>query len=147
MKIFTLIFAALTVLGTAQAQQIPKSQVPSIVLNNFDTQFPKATDVEWELKGALYLVDFETNWNVDHEIWYDAAGKMTKHREEIAKNTLPAAVLSKINTEFKGYDIDEAEKVTTDNGVCYVVELDAFLKEEWEVTLDENGTIISKLPD
>lgn len=70
-------------------------------------QFPKATDIEWDRDGDLYLVDFEMNWDAGHEIWYDATGKMAKHTEEIEQKTLPATVISKINTEFKGYNSND----------------------------------------
>ena len=42
-----------------QAQEMPKSEVPSVVLNNFNTQFSKATDIEWSKKRDFYHVDFE----------------------------------------------------------------------------------------
>lgn len=147
MKTHTLIIAGLLAFGTIQAQEISKSEVPSVVLNNFNTRYPKATEVDWNKDGDFYRVDFEIDWNMDHEIWYDTAGNMTKHREEIERNTLPAAIVSRISTDFRSYGIDDAEKVTTTSGVFYILEIDAFLKEEWKVKLDKHGTILDKWID
>ena len=54
---------ALLIGSIAQAQDIPQSQVPSIIVNKFNKEFPKASDIEWEMDGNLYNVDFEMGWN------------------------------------------------------------------------------------
>ena len=144
MKQFILIITAFSLFGFVQAQSISKSQVPSVVLNKFKTQFPKATEVKWEMDGYLYRVGFEMRWNIDHEVWYNAYGETVKHKEELEKGKLPAAVVSRISTDFKGYKIEGAEKMTTDNKVFYEVELDAFLKQELKVTVDANGKMLSQ---
>jgi hypothetical protein len=50
------------------AQDVPSSQVPSVILNSFKEQFSKATDVEWELNGDQYNVEFDIS-SADHEVW------------------------------------------------------------------------------
>ena len=61
MKSKTIQLAVLLLLGTGTifAQDIPKSQVPSVIVNNFKKEFPKANDIEWEMQGDLYNVDFK----------------------------------------------------------------------------------------
>ena len=57
----------------AMAQDVPKSQVPAEVSNAFASKFAKAKDVEWEMEGDLYKVDFEVG-SRDHEAWIDKSG-------------------------------------------------------------------------
>jgi len=132
---------------TALAQDIPQSQVPSVVVNKFQQSFPKAVDVEWELDGDLYKVEFETGLlRYDHDAWYDRTGKLIRHEEEISRTSLPAKVLVKISQSFSGYRMDDIKKITEDNKVTYVIELKSLL-EDWKVAIDSEGTILHKVRD
>lgn len=131
----------------ATAQEMPQSQVPSIIVNNFQKQFPKAFDVEWELKGNLYQVEYEIGvLGSDHEAWYNQTGKLVKHKEEIGKKDLPQKVLSSINKSFSLYRIDDVKKITETNSVTYTLELKSFT-EEWKVAYDKNGKLLHKIAD
>lgn len=105
------------------AQDIPQREVPSVVLNAFLTGYPKASDVEWELQGKVYNVEFEIG-NVDHEAWYDASGKLLKHKEEVRISELPMPVLDVVKKDFPDYKLDDADKVDEDGKTFYVIELD-----------------------
>lgn len=132
---------------TLLAQDIPQSQVPSLVLNSFQKSFPKAADIEWELKGELYKVEFETGLlGTDHDAWYDNTGKLIRHKEEISKSDLPQNVLAKINSDFNGYRVKDVKKITENNHVTYTLELKTF-SEEWKVAFDSQGTMLSKIAD
>lgn len=146
-KQITLIATALTLISTVTlAQEINPSQVPSVIANSFKKEFPKASDIEWELDGGNYNVDFEIGWGIDHEIWYDAAGSKLKHEEEISKNDLPKAITSKIKSEFKDLRIDGVKKITEGSQVIYKVELENFT-EEWKVIFSNTGEVLQKLND
>lgn len=144
-QIFTL--AALSIFSITMAQDIPTSQVPSVILNQFNKDFSKATDVEWEMESNLYNVDFETGWNIDHEVWYNAEGKIIKHKEDIAVKELPKSVKNKIKTAFDGYSIDDLERITDNGKIVYKMELNSLLKQDWDVVLDANGNVLSKIAD
>lgn len=141
---FTMFCAA----GTVLAQDVPQSQVPSLVVNSFEQAFPKAFDVEWEMDGAMYKVDFEKGLpGTDHEVWYDKTGKLIRHKEEVHKSNLPQKIQAKIGTEFNGYRTDdEAEKITEDAKATYIVELKGY-KEKWKVAFDAEGNILNKIAD
>lgn len=140
-------FAFTCFANTAFGQDIPQSQVPSVIVNNFQQTFPKAFDVEWELKGDNYKVEFETGLlGTDHEAWYDKAGKLVRHKEEISKNDLPQKVLAKISSDFSGYRTDDIEKITEGDKVIYKLELKSFT-EEWKVAFDSEGNVINKVAD
>lgn len=148
MKKQILIFGtALIIASTLQAQDIPQYQVPSVIVNEFNKQFPKVTDVEWEMDGNYYRVDFEKGWNIDHEVWYSSEGKIIKHKEDISKSELPKAVNNKLKTDFKGYGIDDLERITDNGEVVYKMELNALTQTDWDVVIDSEGKILSKIAD
>lgn len=129
------------------AQDILPSQVPSLVLNNFQTSFPKAYDVEWEMDKNLYKVEFETGIiSKDHDIWYDQTGKIVRQKDEISATDLPKSILTTINSQFAGYRMEDTKKITEGQTVTYKVELENN-SEEWKVIFDSNGTITQKIAD
>lgn len=139
-KLFFIVIA----IGTCHftlAQDIHKSGVPSVIINQFINQFPKATDVEWEMEGKLYKVEFETPRNVDHDVWYNHDGKMVKHKEEISSKKLPQAIEKSIKDKYSNYKIDDVHKITEGNTVIYSVEIEKFDREIM-LYFNENGTQI-----
>jgi len=147
-KVFRFSLVALFFLaGGAFAQDIPQSQVPTEVVNNFKKTFPDATDVEWEMDGDRYKVEFEIGLlKMDHDVWYDAAGQVLKHQEEISTSDLPKKVTAAIKRKFKGYRIEDAEKITEGNQVAYILEVKS-RTEEWKLAGDSEGNILNKVAD
>lgn len=140
-------FALSSFATTAWAQDVPQSQVPSLIVNSFQQAFPKATDIEWELDGENYKVEFEIGLlDTDHDAWYDKAGKLIKHKEEISKSNLPQKVSAKINSDFKGYRMDDVKKITEGNKITYTLEVKSS-GEEWKIAIDAEGNILSKVAD
>lgn len=135
--IFAICMAGASVVATAQ--DISQSEVPSVVLNAFQSKFPKAVDVEWELKGDLYKVEFEIG-RYDHDLWIDKNGNVKKHKEEISKSDLPAAIAEKIQTDYKEYRIDDVERIESEGKVTYKVELDG-KRGDLEVYFAADGTV------
>lgn len=139
--------AAIFFTSAAVAQDIPQSQVPTGVVSNFQKAFPDAMDVEWEMDGNLYKVEFEIGMRkLDHDAWYDDAGQLLKHQEEISKNSLPKQVTAGVKQEFKGYRIEDVERITEGDKVTYKLEVKS-RTEEWKLTLDSNGTVLTKVAD
>lgn len=139
----SLLFAS----GTLFAQKISKNEVPSLVINSFQQAFPKASDIDWKRDGELYKVDFEIGIpDLDHDVWYENTGKLIKHKEEISKSDLPKEIKTKIETEFADYKIDDIKKITEEDRVNYVVELES-IQQDWKVSFDANGTVLNKIPD
>lgn len=134
--------------GIVVGQKVHKSQVPSIVINKFYQQFPKAKDVEWKLESSVYKVEFEIGmFFYDHTIWYDATtGKIIRHKEEIPSSQLPTSVVQTLKREFKGYYKSDIQRLTEGNKITYSLEMKN-LSEEWKVSLDADGNILSKVYD
>lgn len=141
------LFALLFFAGIAVAQDIPQSQVPSVVVNAFQKSFPKVYDVEWERDGNYYKVEFETGLiGLDHDVWYDETGKMIRHKEEISRRDLPQAVTAAINRDFAGYRVDDVAKITEGDAVTYTLEVKKAY-EEWKVAIDAGGNVLHKMAD
>ncbi|SHJ47753.1 PepSY-like domain-containing protein [Pseudozobellia thermophila] len=147
MKKQILYIAALGLFTFSNAQDLYPNQVPSVILNEFNSRFPNASDVEWEMKGALYNVEFETGWDRDHEVWYDPEGKIVRQKDEITAKELPEAVSQTIKTKFKGYRIDDVERISDKGETVYKVEVNSLLKDDWDLVLNDKGELLSQTPD
>jgi len=130
----------------AIAQDLMPSQVPSIVKDALKTKFPNSNDIEWEKKGEYYNVEFEIGRN-DHELWITPSGQIVKHKEEISSAQLPQNIKNKIKTDYKGYRIDDVDKLTIKDKVLYKVEIETRTKnnkKEVDLILDEDGKSFEK---
>ncbi|SDW33114.1 PepSY-like domain-containing protein [Aequorivita viscosa] len=141
MKAITFLTAVLIGTTSLFAQDVPENQVPSVILNTFKKEFPKASDIEWEREGELYNVDFEIGYFTDYEAWFDASGKLIKYSEEISEKDLPQAVKDTVKKQFDGYRIDDVEKITENNIETYRVEIEKGNDERY-VTFSKNGKLI-----
>lgn len=142
---------AISILGLSltnvSAQDIHQNEVPSVILNNFQKTFPKAADIDWEIKGNYYEVEFETGFlGDDHKAFYSRDGKLVRHEEEISKSNLPKTVLASIKKSFPGYRTDDVKRITEGRKVIYNVELKN-ISQEWKVVFDTQGRILQKIAD
>ncbi|UCS95810.1 PepSY-like domain-containing protein [Echinicola marina] len=137
----------MTAMSSLYAQDMAQSQVPSVIVNEFNKQFRKATDVDWEKDGSFYNVDFELGWDIDHEVWFDAEGEIVRHEEDMVVGDLPEAVRERIETDFKGYSVDDLVRICDRSDVVYKVELQALMEQDWEVVIDEKGEVLNKIAD
>ncbi len=139
MKTWMLIIVGLGIASLSAAQDLNQDQVPSVVLNAFQTKYPKATDVEWELKGELYEVEFDID-RKDYDVWIDKSGTIKKQKEDFPKAQLPPAVAEKLKSEFKDYQIDDVDRIEENGKVYFLIDLDG-RPDDREVLFSENGTV------
>lgn len=142
-----LLVLAFFLAGPVHGQRATNGAVPSVIQNDLAAAFPKVTDFEWERDGSLFKVEFETEADVDHEIWYDRQGSIVRKVVEIPTEDIPDAVLRTLAADFAGYAIDDAERVTTPDGETFRMELESLLKEDWEVAFTADGRLLSKVED
>ena len=140
MKKIIFLAASLFYSITSFAQDIHTDEVPSVVRNSFKQQFPKAMDVEWELKDQLYKVEFEIG-RKDHEAWINSTGGIVKHKQDITEGELPKEVTASISKNYKGYRIDDVERIESNKKFSYKVELKTLSKEQ-DVIFDQSGKVI-----
>lgn len=147
MKKVSFVIAAVSIAFCSCAQNINPSQAPAVVINAFQQQYPKATDVEWEKKGANYEVEFEVGVaDKDHTMLIDPSGKIISHKQDIDQSELPTAVLNTISKEFPGYKTDDVEKTETGGVTTYKLEVKK-KPEEWKVVFDGEGKLLEKIAD
>lgn len=114
-------------------QGLTQTSVPDAVASAFQQNFPSARAIEWEEEEqGIFEVDFKQN-KQKHSASFDASGKWLATETEIKKSALPDAVRQSINKTFSGYELDEAEKVETPDGLAYEVELE---KEEGDAEIE-----------
>ncbi len=118
-------------------RDIAESEVPSVVRNAFSSEYPNAKDIDWEMKGEDYEVDFEVE-NVDHSVLLNSSGKIIMQKEDITREDLPEAVMAGINSEFANLKLDGAERVEKDGKTFYQVELDGTFRDK-EVIFTADG--------
>ena len=137
--ITTIAAAALLYTNVTFAQDIASADVPSVVLNSFNSAFPKSTKVEWELKGENYNAEFDINWR-DHEVWISRTGAIIKHKKELKPSELPAKVVSQIKLNYAGYRIDDVDRYELNKKFYYKVELKK-QQEERKIIYDQQGKV------
>jgi len=118
---------------------VAENEVPSVVSNTFQQEFPNATDVEWETVGADYEADFEVE-TVDYSALISAEGAVAKYKYDIAAASLPEAVTEKIVAEYENKRVDDSETLVIDAVTYYQVELDDE-PEDQQVIFNEDGTV------
>lgn len=138
MKTAVMVAALLGLITVCCAQDIPQNDVPSVVLNSFKTSFPQAQDVEWEMNGDLYNIEFEIN-KVDHEAWIDKNGRLVKHKTELKPGELPANVRNAVAAKYKNMVIDDADKIEKDGKTYYKIGLDG-KTGDLDIIVDAGGS-------
>jgi len=142
MKNSFLLLSALFLSASVYAQDIPVNQVPSVVRNTFSRSFPKATEVEWEKKGALYNADFELS-RVDNEVWVDAKGVVVRSKKDLTKAQLPPAVSATIKKQYPAHRIDDVDQYLEGKQAFYKVELEK-AGHDTHVVFDQSGRVSAK---
>lgn len=139
------IIAALGVFSVS-AQDIDPNTVPVNLKTNFAQSYPTANDVEWELDGSTYKVEFEVD-RQDHEIWYTLDGTTTKTEQELTEADLPQAIKTAIASNYAEYNVDDVEMTTENGAATYKVELRKGWNDEKDVVFSDGGKVLSENND
>ena len=138
MKIALSLFALLAV-NVAVAQDLQESEVPANVLQVVKSEYPNATDVEWEMEKGHYEVEFEIN-RADHKMLIDKSGKVLYHKGELTENDLPEAVMKTIQSKYADRKIDDVDIITRDGKTYFEIELDGKIMDD-EILISADGKI------
>ncbi len=142
----TIVAAFLLVGGIASsnAQHIAKRDVPAAVRTAFSKAYPKATDVDWEMKGSNYEVDFDLG-RVDHKATYSPAGKLISYEKDIPNSKLPAAIVRSIKAKYPKGRIDDVDMISTGGKITYKIDIEG--KPDVKVWYAADGKFIREVPD
>lgn len=144
----TLTLAALISLPIT-ASALNMGNAPDIVISNFKKQHPdqkiERISKETHFDRTLYEVKLYGP-RIEHEqALYNEKGEEVAHETPIDIEALPKAVRETINTEFAGFKILDAEKISLP--ASQLVEYEADLSngtESWEVVLNPEGQLLAK---
>jgi uncharacterized membrane protein YkoI len=131
--------------GTVHAQEISHAEVPSVVSNALKAKFPKATDLEWELRGDVYKADFEIG-SIEHDVWIDKSGKINEHKEDIKTSELPQSIAENLTREFASYQVDDVCRIEKNGTVAYEIDLDG-KGDDRTVTYSSEGIVVANSVD
>lgn len=145
MKSLKVAALALFATATLSAQDLKMSEVPSNLMSNFEKEYSNASDIEWEKEMDYFKVEFDVN-RMEHEIWYDASGKIAKMEKEINETDLPQAIKSKINNSYASFKIDDIEMMEENGKITFEIELEDGRKEK-TVIFDESGSVLQEFED
>lgn len=138
LKLFVVAFVAMSIGACANMQNVPDK-----VSKAFSQKFPNAQKVkwdkenntEWEAEFKLNGEEYSANFSTDG-VW-----KETEH--EIEQSAIPVNVKQILDTEFAGYDIEEAEISETAEGTLYEFELEKG-ESNIEVAISPEGKVVKK---
>jgi hypothetical protein len=111
----------LSVIGT-YANPLSGKEGPDFVgVDNFNRQFPKATAINYKVKGQFTEVNFE--WNGLHlQAYYDREGNPLATTRSIDKNSLPVTVQVRLKNNYPDAVITDAiEYVDSSDGLSYYI--------------------------
>lgn len=137
--IIGIITMMVAVASSAIAQDVAEKDVPSVVLNALRSKYSNAVKVDWELHNDVYKAEFDVG-SREHDVWIDKNGNITKVKGDFPKKELPQAVVQKLQSEFAGYKIDDADKIEEGGSVYYEVDLDGS-KDERKVLFTAEGDV------
>ncbi|NEM97690.1 PepSY-like domain-containing protein [Pontibacter burrus] len=143
MKLMTMSFLAASFFSLStlpfidQDQDIPQSEVPSVVLNALSSAYPNAASVEWEKVKDIYEAEFDIDTK-EYTVQLSATGTILQTKQDLGDTELPEAVKSAIAANYKNYKLDDADLLEKDGRQYYQVELDGRLKDK-KLVLDAAG--------
>lgn len=140
MKIFQFASVSIVALLVSMGALAQSSRVPAVVVEAFQRSFPQASDVEWEVKGEVFEVEFELD-RLDHEVWMNAQGEIVRHQQDLRTRSVPESVRTGVRQHYPGYRITEAEKLQTGKETVYKLELSRWFKD-LDVIVDEQGQVV-----
>ncbi|MGO4877495.1 PepSY-like domain-containing protein [Pedobacter psychrotolerans] len=131
-------------IANSLAQDIDSKNVPAAVKTAFAKAYPKATDVDWEKKGADYKVDFDLG-KTDHSATYAATGKIISFEKDIPNNQLPAAIAKSIKAKYPQGRIDDVDWISAGGKITYKVDIEG--TPDVNVWYSADGKFIKELAD
>ncbi|OFY85320.1 MAG: hypothetical protein A3F72_15170 [Bacteroidetes bacterium RIFCSPLOWO2_12_FULL_35_15] len=144
-RILLLIVFSVSLSYTIVAQKISSTDVPTVVAETFKSKFSIAEKVNWNLDYDKYKAEFKVSKS-QYSATFDKDGKWLKTETYLKPSDLPKLAKENLTKEFgelSDYKIEDPEKVETNDGIKYEMEV---RKGEltYRIVVSEKGEIISK---
>lgn len=89
--------------------------MPINVLTSFSKSFPAGKEPQWSNVAGNYKVNFKIN-NLKMSATYDSKGNWLETEAPINFSELPATVSLYLENHYKGINVNDAGRVTKENG-------------------------------
>ncbi len=134
---------ALALTAPAHAQMLKPAQVPAAVKATFKAKFPAVTSNTWEKEGDKYEAGFKQNGNTMSAL-ITPAGELMETEMDMSPAKLPAAVRTKLASDYKAYKINEAATIVrADGSTVYEAEVARGGKAH-DVLFNADGSLVKK---
>jgi hypothetical protein len=143
-KITLALFLLVGGIASSKAQDIKVKDVPAAIRTTFAKQYPKATDVDWELKGGNYEVDFDLGKS-DHKVTYATDGKVVSVEKELLKSQLPTSIAKAVKSKYPKGRVDGVTWISTAGKVTYKVDIEGV--PDVNAWYDASGKFLKEIPD
>ncbi|MEN6618036.1 MAG: PepSY-like domain-containing protein [Rikenellaceae bacterium] len=100
----------------AKEKENKKIDVPALVKQAFQKDYPNIKKVDWSMENGDFEAEFVIN-GAEASVNYNKAGLKKQFEIEIKTDQLPASVLSYVKSNYVGYKLSEAAKITNDKNV------------------------------
>jgi hypothetical protein len=114
------IFVFVLFAGNTFAQSISQSNIPAVVLNAFQLDYPNAEDVKWKLEKGNYRVDYRVNSKA-HKLTLENNGNVLKHSQDLFISEVPKVVQEAIGTKVPYFDMHDADKYEEGDKITYEI--------------------------
>jgi hypothetical protein len=123
-----------------------KDIIPSETLRlKFNSDFPKAKDIDWEVSSDIYEVEFEIGFT-DYQAYYDSKGNLLMFSIDIPNRDVPAIVSNAALAKYPRYKIEDADKIRKGSNTFYKMEVEQ-KDSEIKVIYKDDGTFIKEWLD
>ena len=135
-----IIATAIAAIGVScNDQKTKEADVPAEVKTKFESMYPSAKVEKWEEEDGKYEAEFKKD-NIINSVVFEANGTYVQSESEIEISALPAGVNEYVTANLSGKKIEEATKITHDDGtIAYETEIG-----DNDYLFDAKGGFISK---
>lgn len=141
---FVIYFLAIIFIFPSCSDKLSTKDVPSAVQNSLIIKFPDAIDIDWKKDQAGYVAEFDRN-KIEYNVHIDSTGKVILFKRDIKAEEFPPTVSAKINADYGGYKIDDAEIIEKDTLTYYQAELESKGKKDLKLILLGDGSLATQL--
>ncbi|WP_270516607.1 PepSY-like domain-containing protein [Sanguibacteroides sp. AM78-02pH3A] len=117
------------------------------VIGTFNSKYPDAQHVEWEIKNNYNVAEFRNN-GIKTETWINSSGIWYMTESDIPFESLPEAVKTSFNAseyaQWRKEDVDKVERA--DMETIYVIEVEQG-NQEMDLYYTEDGNLFKAVPD
>ena len=125
------------------------SEVPTAVMNAFESKFPSVHQAEWELNKGYYVAEFRQD-GMDVEAWYDNQGSWRMTESDFGRNLtlLPQAVQTTFQSSgYSQWTVDDIDKYECPDKTFYLIEVKKAGQRDRKLFYSQDGLLLKDVED